>query len=101
MYIIAHVTSSIVSAALDGRPLLRVFPGGIGYVLTIISTVAISQVLNKYRKFPIAQIYLITVIFGCVLTSALWVISYLAFVRGWWIPIAPAVLAILGTALFF
>ncbi len=100
-YIIAHVTSSIVSAALDGRPLLRVFPGGVGYVLTIITTAAIAYVLNKYRKFPIARIYLITIIFGCVLTFALWVISHLAFVRGLWIPIVPAILAIWGTALFF
>lgn len=99
VYIIAHVTSSIVSAALDGRPLLRVFPLWIGYVLTIITAIMTFRALNNYRKFPISRIYLITLVWGCILTSALWVISHLAFLQGWWIPIVPAVVAIWGTAL--
>ena len=99
VYIIAHVTSSIVSSALDGRPLLRIFPWGADYLLTIVLTITSARILNKYRELSISRIYLISIILSFILTATLWVISHFAFLQGWWIPIVPAVLAILGTML--
>lgn len=99
VYIIAHVTSSIVSAALNGRPLLRVFPLGIGYWLAIIASIIVVRTFNRYRKLTIARLLLTVVFLAFILTFSLWVISDLAFAEGWWIPIFPAILVIWGTVL--
>ena len=92
--ILAQVTSSIVSAAEDNRPLIRVFPGGIGYWLMAISSVAIATIVIRYQNMRAKKLYLISSLCALGLTFILGIISLIAFQSGWWIPIVPAIVSI-------
>ena len=93
--IVAHVVSSIISAALDDRPLLRVAPWGMGYLLMALAITSVTLVIFKLSALSLKKLYLISSLFSLILTSFLGIASLIAFqVLGWWIPIVPAVLSI-------
>ena len=94
VYIVAHVTSSIISAALDGRPLIKVAPWGSGYLLLLISVASTAYLIFKFSEFRTQKLYFLSALFSLVLTILLSFGSLLAFQFGWWIPIIPAVLGI-------
>ena len=93
--IVAHIASSIVSAALDERPLLRVAPWGMGYLLLALATTSVAFVTSKISTTSLKKLYLTSSLFSLILTSFLVIVSLIAFqTLGWWIPIVPAVLSI-------
>ena len=94
LYLVAHVTSSIISAALDGRPLIRVAPIGSGYILLAISVISLASGIFRFSHLPTKKLYFLSALFSLVLTILLSLGSLLGFQFGWWIPVVPAILGI-------
>jgi len=87
----AHSTSQIISAALDGRPLLHLWGKGWEYSWIIawgMAGIAASRLIKRlsthYMTMAIASIGLLGIGFSSVLI-------------GWWLPIVPALAAFLVT----
>ena len=100
----ANIASQIVSAAVDGRPLIRVWTEPWEW-LWILLWSGIGATLHwglleidHYRKqiatrFTVGGFYL--VLTGGILITG----SYLAFLVGWWIPVIPPLVALSGSAI--
>ena len=94
----AHLASQIISAVLDGRPLLQVFsePKEYFWIVSWIATTSIwgwrQRRIVNYGYFSL-KIIVFTVVEAIVLTSS----SYLLFLQGWWIPLIPTLFG-LGVA---
>ncbi|MBW4512722.1 MAG: CHASE2 domain-containing protein [Scytonematopsis contorta HA4267-MV1] len=88
----ANITSQILSAALDGRPILRTFPKFWEWLWILLFS-GIGATLTWLWKSPKITITLIAIaILGLV------VITYLAFLMGWWIPIVSPITALIFAA---
>ncbi|AVH70521.1 CHASE2 domain-containing protein [Nostoc sp. 'Lobaria pulmonaria (5183) cyanobiont'] len=80
----AYFISQLISAAVDGRPLLKVWPDLVEYlwvfVWSYVGAVTIWRIRHATRSF------------FCILVSCfvLTVSAYLAFLYGWWIPLIPS-----------
>ncbi|NET56634.1 MAG: adenylate/guanylate cyclase domain-containing protein [Symploca sp. SIO2E6] len=96
----ANLTSQIISAALDGRPLIQtwsepwewlwiLFWSGVGATLTWQFRYLGKQKSNTLKKRASLMLA----------GSALLCCTYGAFVQGWWIPIVPPLLALAGSAI--
>jgi len=95
----AHLTSMILSAALDNRPLIKTLPEWVEWLWILVGA-TIGAVLTwqwRYRggvgKFSIKRTASILLII-----SGFFLISYLGFLAGWWIPVIPPVIAFIGSA---
>ena len=83
--IVANIVSQIISAALEGRPLLRVWWEPIEW-LWILSWTGIGAVLSwRWKSAGIVVAAIILAATGLV------GIAYLAFNIGWWIPVIPPI----------
>jgi diguanylate cyclase (GGDEF)-like protein len=98
----ANIISQIVSAALDGRPLLQGVPGSWRWVWILVGASAGVLVswnvlqanwVNKHLSYGAA-------ILATLLSSGgLVAIGYWIFLQGWWLPVATTVLALNGAAI--
>ncbi|NES24958.1 MAG: CHASE2 domain-containing protein, partial [Symploca sp. SIO3E6] len=88
----ANIISQLLSAALDGRPLLRVLPE-VGEWLWILLWCGLGAALawqvKSSRWITIAVI---------TASGALVGITYLAFLQGWWLPVVPPIIGLVITA---
>ncbi|OKH44126.1 histidine kinase [Calothrix sp. HK-06] len=82
----AQATSQIISAVLDKRPLLRAWSDGWEY-LWIITWGIISIIIGRLTQSAFKNL-LTTGITSFILIGT----SYLFFIQGWWIPVAPNLL---------
>lgn len=82
----AHATSQIISAVLDQRPLLTVWSDGWEY-LWIITWGFISIIIGRLTQSALKNLLAVGVI-SLFLVGG----SYLLFMWGWWIPVAPNLL---------
>ena len=82
LYLVAHVTSSIISTALDGRPLIKVAPLGSGYLLLAISVASTACVIFKFSNLAPQKLYFLSALFSLALTILLGLGSLLAFQFG-------------------
>ncbi len=89
----ANIISQILSAAIDGRPLLRVWSDPLEW-LWILAWGIVGAGISWWLKFPPA-IVVSLLLAGAVLFG----ISYLAFLGGWWLPLVPAMLTLVGAAM--
>ncbi len=89
----AHAVSQIISAVLDGRPLIQTWPDWLEY-LWIFGWSGFSLLMTAYARSP-WQTLLGTG--GCVV--GLVVGSYLLWLGGWWIPLVPAAVALILNSL--
>jgi adenylate cyclase len=96
----ANVTSQILSAAIEGRSLLKSWPEPLEW-LWILLWSTLGGVLSWHRrythgvtKFSGHQAIGLILAGGTLVGS-----TYLAFLAGWWIPIIPPVLALSGCAI--
>jgi CHASE2 domain-containing sensor protein len=89
----ANLISQLVSAALDGRPLLRTWPES-QECLWIWIWATIGSVLSWQFK-QITQIIASVLLAGLGLFG----VAYLAFLQGWWLPIIPPLLGLVGAAI--
>ncbi len=82
----AHASSQIVSAVLDGRPLLRVWPDELEY-LWIVVWGLISIIIGRLTQCVFKNLFAVGVTSLSLVGG-----SYLLLVWGWWIPVAPSLL---------
>ncbi|WP_427158933.1 CHASE2 domain-containing protein [Aliinostoc sp. HNIBRCY26] len=90
----AYFVDQLISAALDGRPLLQAWPDVWEY-LWIFLWSYIGAVTTWQIRRPLPSI--LTVIFSCLL---LILSAYLAFLSGWWIPLIPSLLTFSGSVIW-
>ncbi|NEQ68222.1 MAG: CHASE2 domain-containing protein [Symploca sp. SIO2D2] len=88
----ANIISQLLSAALDGRPLLRVLPE-VGEWLWILLWCGLGAVLAWQVKSP-RWITIAVVVASGVLVG----ITYLAFLQGWWLPVVPPIIGLVIAA---
>jgi CHASE2 domain-containing sensor protein len=87
----AYFISELISAAVDGRPLLKVWPDLVEYlwvfVWSYLGAVTIWRIRHATRS-------LFSIVVCCFVLT---VSAYLAFLSGWWIPLIPS-LVCFGTS---
>lgn len=90
----AHFISELISSALDGRPLLRVWPE-LGEYLWILIWSCVGAVIKWRIQSPTRN-------FLCLLFSSLALTfgAYIIFLYGWWIPIIPVLLTFGSSAIW-
>lgn len=91
----AHVVSEIVSAVLNGQPLLKTWSEGWEY-LWIIGWGILAIYLGRLTQSPLKNL-----VYVAVASLSLVGIGYTFIVRGWWIPIAPALLVLVINGAIF
>ena len=102
VFIHANLTSQIVNAALDGRPLLRGMKPPYSWIWvalwSLIGVLVTRQLLTTDRADKAR--FSFQTVFGVSLTGGLLLLSsFGAFWGGWWIPVVPALLAtVMGAA---
>ncbi|MEG3987634.1 CHASE2 domain-containing protein [Microcoleus sp. S28C3] len=84
----AHVASQIVSAVLDGRPVLKTWSEGWEY-LWIVGWGVLAIYLGRLTQSPLKNL-----VYVAAASLGLVGISYAFIVGGWWIPAAPALLVL-------
>ncbi len=94
IYVHADFMSQILSAAMEGRPLLNPWTEPLEWIWIIICAI-LGGVYGWTLRSPLS-----TVISLAVTGLSLWIIAYLFFLSGWWIPIVPALIALFGAATF-
>ncbi|HEY9654077.1 MAG TPA: CHASE2 domain-containing protein, partial [Crinalium sp.] len=87
----ALITSQLLSAALDGRPLLRVWSDPLEWVWIVVWS-ALGAIIGWVSRSP-RQIVLRATLLGSVLLSS----AYGLFLVGWWIITIPPLLALVGS----
>lgn len=98
----ANLTSQILSAVLDNRPLIKGWSESTenvwiaGWSLVVVS-LSLSWVQEQEKIFSAKFLLRCLTIFSLAITS-LFIINYLIFMVGWWIPLLPASMAIVGSA---
>lgn len=96
----ANLTSAILSAALENRPLLRSWPEWVEglwiFGASCLGAVSIWQ--GRYNK-GVAKISLKRAGVMLLAGGSFVLVGYLAFLQGWWIPVIPPVLALAGSAI--
>ncbi|MBK1988781.1 CHASE2 domain-containing protein [Sphaerospermopsis aphanizomenoides BCCUSP55] len=89
----AYVIDELISAALQGRPLLKVWSDLLEslwiFLWSFVGTVTVWRIKHPNKNI------LIFILSGLVLN----IIVYIAFLFGWWIPIIPAWLTFLASAI--
>jgi adenylate cyclase len=95
----ANIISSILSAALESRPLLRGWPEGLEW-LWIMAWSTLGAILSWQFRYRPKQQYITYLRWGSISLSlvALVGISYGALLAGWWIPFVPPFLGFLGSS---
>jgi adenylate cyclase len=100
----ANIISQILSAALEGRPLIRVWPdlAEIIWVLMWSSASAVcSWRLLESKRFRNNTLAKGTLLAACILGTggSLVTVSYVAFLGSWWIPTIAPLVGVTGSAL--
>ncbi|MEG5175687.1 CHASE2 domain-containing protein [Microcoleus sp. B3-D7] len=82
----AHVASQIVSAVLDGRPVLKTWSQGWEY-LWIVAWGVLAIYFGRLTQSPLKNL-----VYVAAASLGLVGIGYAFIIGGWWIPVAPALL---------
>ena len=93
----AHIASSIISAALDERPLIKTIPEWSEIGLIIFAVGLITSIAQKNRLLSPLKLFLLTTTGTLVIVFGLGVLAYVAFTEGYWIPIVPSVFGSIAT----
>lgn len=96
----ANLSSQIISAALEGRSLLKVWAEPWEW-LWILGWATVGATLSwKWRHVSQSDRGIPSMTAALLLTaSSLTAGSFVAFLGGWWIPVVPALLALLGSVI--
>lgn len=93
VFIQANITSQIISAAIDNRPLLRTYNKALESLWILAWGIVAAIALGQLRS-------IIVTILGIIAAGILLIIiCYLAFLSGWWLPLIPALLTLTATAI--
>ncbi|MBD2465124.1 CHASE2 domain-containing protein [Oscillatoria sp. FACHB-1407] len=88
----ADITSQLLSAALEGRPVLRTWSEAGEWVW-----IGIWAVVGSFLGWRF-QSPLRTGVTTSALCGGLGVGSYILFLQGWWVPLVPGVISLMGAA---
>jgi adenylate cyclase len=102
VFIHANITSQVLSAALDGRPLLHGLSNSLKWVWILIWSsigVLISRTILQANWLKKQFAYGVALLGAFLASVGLVTVSYLLFLAGWWFPVAPPVWA-LNSAVF-
>jgi CHASE2 domain-containing sensor protein/CheY-like chemotaxis protein/nitrogen-specific signal transduction histidine kinase len=88
----AHLTSQLLSAALDGRPLLQASSETLEGLWTLAWS-GIGAILG-WRSTSLRWRVIVVLFFGITLLSS----AYLLFLAGWWLIVISPLIALVGTA---
>jgi CHASE2 domain-containing sensor protein/CheY-like chemotaxis protein/nitrogen-specific signal transduction histidine kinase len=89
----AHLTSQLLSAALEGRPLLQVWPDPLEGLWILVWS-GIGAVLGWTSPSP-RRTATSVLLFGIALLGG----AYLLFLAGWWLIVIPPLMALVGAAI--
>ncbi|MBW4523048.1 MAG: adenylate/guanylate cyclase domain-containing protein [Scytolyngbya sp. HA4215-MV1] len=89
----ANLTSQIISAALNQRPLIRVWNKPIEWVWIWVWSI-VGTTISATVRSPRWTVFTLTLAGATLVTSYL-----LIFWVGWWIPLVPALLTLAGSAI--
>jgi PAS domain S-box-containing protein len=89
----ALLTSQLLSAALDERPLLHVYPEPLAWVWLVLWS-TIGAVIGWTASSPRQTVFKV-VLWGVALCGG----AYGFFLMGWWVTIIPPLLALVGSAI--
>lgn len=89
----AQLTSQLLSAALEGRPLLRVLPEPFEWLWIVVWS-GIGAILGWTSRSP-KRTASGVLLFGIALSGG----AYLLFLAGWWLIVIPPLFALVGSAL--
>lgn len=94
----ANHISQLISAALDGRPLLKPRSKIEELIFIIILTViaiaisfGVSQIKVRFEKF--FPSWLLYIIIPSICTGGILIVNYSLFLQGWWLPTLPSILS--------
>jgi diguanylate cyclase (GGDEF)-like protein/PAS domain S-box-containing protein len=87
----AYFISELITAALEGRPLLKVWSDEIEW-LWIFAWAYFGVAIRQQIQRPC--ISALSIVFCCLLLTSY---AYVAFLHGWWIPILPGLLTFCGS----
>ncbi|MEB3217983.1 MAG: CHASE2 domain-containing serine/threonine-protein kinase [Nostocales cyanobacterium 94392] len=93
LFIHAQMTSQLISAVLDGRPIIWYLPEWLEY-LWIASWSLVGGILAWYVRRPI----LLLLVSGVTVTGLV-IICYLLIVQAGWVPVVPSALALVFTSI--
>ncbi len=95
----ANIASQIISAALDGRNLIKIVPESLEYfwilICCFVAFKAIFSLLNQKilnNQFSFSTQINFVVFFS--LQIIIFLSSYILFLLGWWLPIIPATISV-------
>lgn len=93
----ANLVSQILSAALDGRKSIQILPEPIELLLILFCSMMGANLCWRQRHHSNQRVVLT---FKIILASSILVIaSFGAFLIGWWLPVVPAVLALVFSSI--
>ncbi|MEH2438095.1 MAG: CHASE2 domain-containing protein [Nostoc sp.] len=90
----AYFISELISAALQGRPLLKVWPDLLEnlwiFIWSYLGTVTTLRIRHATKS-------ILSILVSCLVLT---VSAYLAFLFGWWIPLIPSLLSFGSSAIW-
>ncbi|MBE9005670.1 CHASE2 domain-containing protein [Fortiea sp. LEGE XX443] len=90
----AYFISELISAAIEGRPLLKVWPKFWEYLWILAWSYLGSTIIWRIKSFSksIPRIFLSLLI--------LFFTSYMAFLSGWWLPLIPGMITFVSASIW-
>ncbi|NJK58259.1 MAG: CHASE2 domain-containing protein [Pleurocapsa sp. SU_5_0] len=89
--ILAHVTSSIISAAIDDRQLIAPASRSIRLLLVVFSITTISYLIYKNKNLRSINLYFLSFGYVVCLTLLLLLCAVTSMLLGYWLPISKAI----------
>ncbi|MEL7509063.1 MAG: adenylate/guanylate cyclase domain-containing protein [Cyanobacteria bacterium J06633_23] len=93
----ANLTSQIIGAALDGRTLMRTWPEPIE-ILWIFLWATLGATITWLQRNPGKRTLLRQITLLVAIASILVLGAYALFLAGWWVPVIPPLMALVGAA---
>ena len=89
----ANIVSQILSAALEGRAMLRVWWEPIEWLWVLLWS-GIGALLSwRWKHFSAVAVIIVFAAIGLI------IVAYLGFYIGWWIPLIPAIFGLIVSAI--
>lgn len=87
----AHLASSIISAALDGRTLINPAPKLVEFLLTAISAGLILYILYGKRDLRSINLYYSSFVYTLGISVVLLWFSFISMANGYWLPVTTSI----------
>ncbi len=89
----AYFISELITAALDGRPLIKVWSNSLEWSWILVC--AYLGAVTRLRIQNTTTSFLTILLLCCFLTGS----AFILFLNGWWIPIVPGLISFCGSTL--